>query len=374
MARLTRAETQRRNRARVLDAARAEFAERGFREAGIDAIAERAELTRGAVYSNFPGKRALYFEVLAELAEEVPAVGGAPVRTAREALGALARAWVARLPLATGADGPAARIGAGVVPEILNEESARRAYAQLMRFQAVLLGCGLERLDPPAAAGERRVRLAETVLTTLHGASRLAAAAPGFGEPFNVVSACERLADADLGDRWDGPAIAPEPRAADEPWTPPPAFDALRREPAPLAADGVVAVLGLHRFSAAEDVLRAAPEGAEATVVAVSCSPAELGPLARMAVAEVRGLLRRALPPGAWPRLRVVCDESGEVAAAAGVGRPGDATEAAVRVQAGRITARAEGLGAGHAAAAASRGRAHRSERERGGGRSAGAG
>ncbi|MDT0302354.1 helix-turn-helix domain-containing protein [Streptomonospora wellingtoniae] len=364
MARLTRAETQRRNRARVLSAARAEFAERGFHEAGIDAIAERAELTRGAVYSNFPGKRALYFEVLADLAEDPAADGAESVRTAGGALGALARAWVARLPLATDADDPAARIGAGTVPEILADEPARRAYAQLVRFQAVLLGCGLERLRPPAAAGERRVRMAETALTTLHGASRLAAAAPGFGEPFNVVSACERLAALDLGDRWDGPAIVPEPHAADEPWAPPAAFDALRREPAPLAADGVVAILGLHRFSAAEDVLRAAPEGAEVTAVAVSGSPAELGPLARMAVADIRALLRRALPPGAWPRLRVVCDESGDVAAAAGVGEPGDATETAVRVEAGRITVRAEGLGAGHAAAGLSRGRPRRRERD----------
>ncbi|MER6799968.1 helix-turn-helix domain-containing protein, partial [Amycolatopsis mediterranei] len=64
MARLSRAETQERNRAKVLTAARDEFARRGFREAKIDVIAERAELTRGAVYSNFPGKRALYFAVL----------------------------------------------------------------------------------------------------------------------------------------------------------------------------------------------------------------------------------------------------------------------------------------------------------------------
>lgn len=96
MARLTRAEAQERNRAAVLTAARAEFAERGFRDAKIDAIAERAELTRGAVYSNFPGKRALYFAVLADDVPAVPAA--ATTTTARAALGALARAWVARLP------------------------------------------------------------------------------------------------------------------------------------------------------------------------------------------------------------------------------------------------------------------------------------
>src|SRR5690242_16645937 len=64
-----RAEMQERNRAAVLAAARAEFVERGFRDAKVDVIAARAGLTRGAVYSNFPGKRALYFAVLAGLAE-----------------------------------------------------------------------------------------------------------------------------------------------------------------------------------------------------------------------------------------------------------------------------------------------------------------
>ena len=73
MGRLTRAETQERNRAKVLAAARTEFAERGFRDAKIDSIAERAGLTRGAVYSNFPGKRALYFAILADPSRARPA-------------------------------------------------------------------------------------------------------------------------------------------------------------------------------------------------------------------------------------------------------------------------------------------------------------
>ncbi|GAB3464741.1 TetR/AcrR family transcriptional regulator [Streptomonospora sediminis] len=352
MGRLTRAQTQERNRARVLAAARDEFADRGFRDAKIDGIAERAELTRGAVYSNFPGKRALYFAVLARLAEDTTAPEPAePALTAREALRALARAWVARLPLAT-ADDPAARIGTDLIPEIRTDETTSRPFAQLMKLQAVLLGLGLERLSPAAEAGVRRVRMAEAALTTLHGAGRMAAAAPGFVEPFNIVSACEQLAELDLGDRCGPPPIVPRSQPAGEVWNPPEALDVLRREPAALAADGVVAVLGLHRLAAAEDAVRAAPPGAAVTAVVVSGAPAELGPLARMALADIRVLLRQALPATAWPRLRVVCDEAGEVAAAAGVTGISDATETAVRIEAGRIVARAEGLGAGHAAAA----------------------
>ncbi|MFC6931129.1 TetR/AcrR family transcriptional regulator [Actinomadura yumaensis] len=85
MARLTRARAQELNRAKVLAAAREEFAELGFRDAKIDGIAERAGLTRGAVYSNFPGKRALYFAVLADLAESAPGRPRPPGRGRRRA-------------------------------------------------------------------------------------------------------------------------------------------------------------------------------------------------------------------------------------------------------------------------------------------------
>src|ERR1700704_5088407 len=120
MGRLSRAEAQERNRAKVLVAARDEFTERGFRDAKVDAIAERAELTRGAVYSNFPGKLALYFAVLADLAERAPEPPHPqPGRTARDALGSLALAWVARLPY-TGTDEQhgSAKLGMDLMPEV----------------------------------------------------------------------------------------------------------------------------------------------------------------------------------------------------------------------------------------------------------------
>jgi AcrR family transcriptional regulator len=352
VARLSRAQTQERNRAKVLAAARAEFTERGFRDAKIDEIADRADLTRGAVYSNFPGKRALYFAVLADVAERAPAPPP-PDATAdvQDVLGAFARAWLAELPLAGDERGSPARLGTDLIAEVSADERTRRPFAQLVRFHAVLLGVALERLAAGARPGERRVRMAEAALTTLHGASRLAAAAPGVVEPFNVVRACQDLAGLDLGDRWTGPPIVPEARAAAESWDPPPAVDALRGEPADLTGDGVVTVLGLHRLSAAEDALRAAAPGARVTAVVVSGDPGELGPLARLAVAEIRGLLRHAVPPAAWPRLQVVHDEAGAIARAAGVEEVADGTERAVRVECGRIVAVAEGFGAGHAAA-----------------------
>ncbi|MEV4300410.1 TetR/AcrR family transcriptional regulator [Microbispora rosea] len=397
MGRLTRAELQARNRAKVLAAALDEFAERGFRDAKVDAIADRAGLTRGAVYSNFPGKRALYFSVLAGLAEraagpdglwrsssasgETPAGEAADAETnhaetnhaetnyavthgagtvgsgtlgaatAGEALAAFARAWVSRLPLAT--DGPG-RLGMDLMSEVLADQRVRQPFAQLMKLNAIVLGLALERLDGNTSA-RRRVRIAETALTTLHGASQMADAAPGFAEPFDIVAACAALADLDLRDRWDPPHLpfAPRARPADEPWSPPLAVDAVRGEPASLARDGVVAVLGLNRLEAVEEAVRATPPGDEVTAVLVTGDPGELGPLARLALADVRACLRQALPEAAWPRLRVVHDDEGAVAAAAGVTAVSDGTEAAVRVRSGRVVARADGYGACHAAASA---------------------
>lgn len=356
MARLTRAETQELNRAKVLAAAKDEFTERGFRDTKIDVIAERAGLTRGAVYSNFPGKRALYFAVLADLADQAPEPSPPePAQTARQALGALARAWISRLPLATDDQHGPARLGMDLMPEILAEERTRRPFAQLMKLNAILLGLALERL--PDTPNDRLVRVAEAVLTTLHGASQMAAAAPGFTDPFDIISVCRQLAGLDLGDTWAPPHLPYTPRArpADEPWSPPPAIDAVTGRPAHLTGDGIVAVLGLHRLEAAEEAVRAAPPQATTTAVLVTGDPHELGPLARLAVADLTSCLRQAFPPSAWPGLQVVHDPSGALAAATGTPAVSDATEAAVRIQAGRITARADGHGACHAAASIDR-------------------
>jgi hypothetical protein len=200
------------------------------------------------------------------------------------------------------------------------------------------------------------VGVAEIALTTLHGASQLAAAAPGFVDPFAVVLACEQLSGLDLDDAWQ-PAHLPRiplARPADRLWRPPAVTDALRNEPACLDRDGILAVLGLHRLAAIEEALRAAPPSVTVTAVLVTSDPGELGPLARLAVTDLRSCLRAAVAPSAWPRLEIIHDESGALAAAAaGVSAISDATESAVRIRAGRIVAKADGYGACHATATA---------------------
>ncbi|MDR8410905.1 TetR/AcrR family transcriptional regulator [Nonomuraea sp. 3-1Str] len=425
MGRITRAESQERNRARVLAAAREEFAGRGFRDVKIDDIAERAGLTRGAVYSNFPGKRALFFSVLADAyrpdgshrpdGPDGPLLGDA--RSGRPSaagaggdvaavLGAVARAW-----LDDPVPGSATAVWRELVPQVQADEASRSAFAQLMTLYATLLGLAMERLD--ARPGRRLVRVAAAALTMLQGASQRAALASGladgrstghehdqehdrghdqgddlgrdqerehgrvlghghgWAEPGeareDLVRACERLAGLDPGPAPLPPVLALEPYAADGPWAPPAATDALRGTPVDLGGDGLLLFLGLRRLSALEEAVRAAPAGLPVTVVVVTGDPGELGPLARFALARVGAHLRAALPPGAWPGVRVVCDESGRVAAAAGTASVRDETESAVRVSAGRLVRRADGRGAGYALAseaagdAESRGTAGRS-------------
>lgn len=65
MARLTREQSRQRTRERLLDAAQEVFAREGYSAASCEQIAEHAEFSKGAIYSNFAGKEALFLELLA---------------------------------------------------------------------------------------------------------------------------------------------------------------------------------------------------------------------------------------------------------------------------------------------------------------------
>lgn len=55
-----------RTRAKIMDAAREEFADRGLAGARIEAIARRAGLSKQLLYHYFPSKEALFHEILEE--------------------------------------------------------------------------------------------------------------------------------------------------------------------------------------------------------------------------------------------------------------------------------------------------------------------
>ena len=64
MARLTREQQQKKNRDKLLRAAERVFASRGVSGASLEDVAMEAELTKGAVYSNFRNKGELILEVI----------------------------------------------------------------------------------------------------------------------------------------------------------------------------------------------------------------------------------------------------------------------------------------------------------------------
>ncbi len=62
--RLSRAEQQVHTRARLLASAEKVFSRLGYGGASVDLIAEEAGFSKGAVYSNFPTKEAMFLELL----------------------------------------------------------------------------------------------------------------------------------------------------------------------------------------------------------------------------------------------------------------------------------------------------------------------
>lgn len=68
--RISREESQQQTRQRLLDAAFTVFGERGYHGSSIDAIADEAGFSKGAVYSNFASKDELFLALLDHYAEE----------------------------------------------------------------------------------------------------------------------------------------------------------------------------------------------------------------------------------------------------------------------------------------------------------------
>jgi AcrR family transcriptional regulator len=72
MARLTRAESRARTRAKLIESAKTVFSEKGYIAATIEEIAEGADFTRGAFYANFADKGDLFMTLIEQTnAEEV---------------------------------------------------------------------------------------------------------------------------------------------------------------------------------------------------------------------------------------------------------------------------------------------------------------
>jgi AcrR family transcriptional regulator len=89
----TQGERRAQTRRALLDAAAELFAERGVDGASIDAIAEAADRTSGAVYDHFGGKEGLLFALLEGWVDDVAAVIGAELATASTLEERMAALW-----------------------------------------------------------------------------------------------------------------------------------------------------------------------------------------------------------------------------------------------------------------------------------------
>lgn len=89
----TQGERRADTRQRLLDAAAELFGERGIDGSSVDAIADRAERTSGAVYDHFGGKEGLLFALLEGWVDDVAVVIGAELATATTLEERLSSLW-----------------------------------------------------------------------------------------------------------------------------------------------------------------------------------------------------------------------------------------------------------------------------------------
>lgn len=93
-ARLSRADQQARTRERLLASAENVFSRLGYDGSSVDLIAEEAGFSKGAVYSNFDNKEALFLELLRRHMERDMADLAETVRVAPQRLPELVGAWL----------------------------------------------------------------------------------------------------------------------------------------------------------------------------------------------------------------------------------------------------------------------------------------
>ena len=192
----TQGERRAETRQRLLDAAAELFAARGVEGSSVDAIAERAERTSGAVYDHFGGKDGLLFALLEGWVDDVAVVIGAELVNATTLDERLASIWRNVTDPPTG-DGRWIALEHELWSYAARNEVAREHLARRYRAAwegvdeavadwtqdggspvgAALIGAllGLEmmrRVDPSALPDELAIAALRGVVTTNTGATR----------------------------------------------------------------------------------------------------------------------------------------------------------------------------------------------------------
>lgn len=126
----------------LLDAARVLFAEHGYEDTSLDAVAARAKVTKGAVYHHFEGKRQLFEAVFRrEIESMVPALVAAysKKKDPWDAFEAACRAFLERC-----LDPAVQRIVLLDAPAAIGWEGMRRLEAPLLELMEVAISRAVE--------------------------------------------------------------------------------------------------------------------------------------------------------------------------------------------------------------------------------------
>lgn len=170
MARRTKAEALE-TRERILDAAIEVFHARGVSRASLQEIAERAEVTRGAVYGHFKNKSDVFAAMTDRVSLPMEAMGDCARATrAGDPLGALRAQWVAFLQRVA-ADAQWQRILGVIFHRCELLESNGQILQRLQRGRATGLASMREFIAQAVARGDLPADLdVEVALHLFHGA------------------------------------------------------------------------------------------------------------------------------------------------------------------------------------------------------------
>jgi AcrR family transcriptional regulator len=147
----TRLERQARTRAELVDAAERMFSEQGFDATSLNAVADTAGYTKGAVYSNFASKEDLFFAVYERRVERYLERAGRLVAEHGTAEGM--RGVVADV-VSRGRDDGWLAVFLEFWTHVLRHPEHRARFAEIHERAVAPLAANLRRL-----AGERRVAL-----------------------------------------------------------------------------------------------------------------------------------------------------------------------------------------------------------------------
>ncbi|WP_280387687.1 TetR/AcrR family transcriptional regulator [Nocardia wallacei] len=278
---LTRHQRQALTRERLLAAARELFAEHGYDGASVDAIAAEAGLTRGAVYSGFPSKRALFAEVLASAAE-------ADRDRARGRRGPVTPVVV--LERFAAAVLESAARWCALQDLLMIEPVLRPAYAGASAVGTAALAATVQAAagDTGALAAQRWAGVADAAVSVLYGGVR------GWWGAAAVVAPCAAMADlhapAAAVARNGRVSVGQGPAEGD---------DVLSGRPARPVGGGLVVSAGLADGSAVAAAIRDHPD--RPVTVRLSATVTEHAAIARCALAEMGRGLYRAAPPALVP-------------------------------------------------------------------------